>query len=94
VGIGTASPSIQLDVIKTSGTLAQVNARFLAGTNLNGNACGIAVGTSQTQAGYVLGEQTAYNSGSLIFGVQSSGTYTEAGRFSANQNLLLKRFLV
>ena len=28
VGIGTASPSIQLDVIKTSGTLAQVNARF------------------------------------------------------------------
>jgi hypothetical protein len=88
VGIGTASPSARLDVFLTTGTGYQTVGRFLGGTNANGNAGGIVVGTTQTGAGYIYGEQTASNEGALVFGTQTSGAYAERMRITSGGSIL------
>jgi hypothetical protein len=92
VGINTPTPAVKLDTQLTTGTGSQLVARFLGGTNANGNAGGIAVGTTQTQAGYIFGEQTSVNSGDLVFGVQSSGAYTERSRIKQSGQLKLNAY--
>jgi hypothetical protein len=86
IGIGTTTPGVKLDVQITGGTGNQLSGRFLAGTNANGNAGGITVGTTQTQCGYVYGEQTASSTGDLVFGVQNLGSYAERARILGNGN--------
>jgi hypothetical protein len=83
VGIGTDSPSVTLDTFLNTGTGYQLVARFLGGTNANGNAGGIALGSTQTIAGYIYGLQTASNGGDLVFGTQSSGAYAERMRITS-----------
>jgi hypothetical protein len=87
VGIGTTNPTIKLDVQIPTGTGNQLAGRFLAGTNTTGNAGGITVGSTQTQCGYIYGEQTAASSGDLIFGTQYLGSYAERVRILANGNI-------
>ncbi|MFA6386380.1 MAG: tail fiber domain-containing protein, partial [Candidatus Paceibacterota bacterium] len=80
VGIGTTGPAVKLDVEKSDGSGRQNIAYFLAGGNTNGNGSSITVGSTQTQAGYITGLQTASNEGDLIFGTQSAGAYSEKVR--------------
>ena len=87
LGISNASPSVKLDVFLTTGTGYQLVGRFLGGTNANGNAGGIALGSTQTQAGYIYGEQTASNEGALVLGTQRAGAYAAAMRITAQGNL-------
>lgn len=87
VGIGTSSPTIKLDVQEPTGTGNQVIGRFFAGTNTNGSAGGIALGSTQTTGGYIYGVQTAASSGDLVFGVQNLGSYAERMRILSNGNV-------
>ena len=84
VGIGTASPGFPLDTFLNTGTGYQLVGRFLGGTNANGNAGGIAVGTTQTTAGYIYGEQVTTNSGALVFGTQTSGAFVQRMRIGGD----------
>jgi hypothetical protein len=87
VGVGTTNPTVKFDVQITGGTGNQLAGRFLAGTNSNGNAGGITVGTTQTQCGYIYGEQTSVSTGDLVFGVQNLGSYAERVRILGNGNV-------
>jgi len=89
LGIGTSSPAVLLDVQTTSGSGRQEVGRFLAGPSATNNGASISVGSTQTLCGYVSGLQTSSNSGTLVFGVQSSGSYAEAARIDSSGNLLV-----
>ena len=87
VGIGTNNPSYKLDTWLASGTGYQLVGRFLGGTNANGNAGGITLGTTQTQAAYIYGEQIASNGGDLVLGTQNAGAYAERVRIKSAGNV-------
>jgi hypothetical protein len=87
VGIGITSPACLLDVQTSSGSGRQEVGRFLAGPSATNNGSSITLGTTQTIGGYLTGLQTATDSGALVFGVQSSGSYFEAGRFDSSGRL-------
>ena len=87
VGIGTSSPAVKADIHKSDGTGRQNVLRVLAGGNANNNGATLALGSTQTQAGYVSGLQTATNEGALTFGVQSSGAYSESMRIDSSDRI-------
>jgi hypothetical protein len=80
VGIGTTTPSSNLDVIYASGSGRQDMFRILAGDNTTGNGASMALGSTQTHAGYISGLQTSSNTGDLTFGTQTNGNYAERMR--------------
>ena len=87
LGIGTTSPAMRVDVQKSDGSGRQDLMRVLAGGNANNNGASIALGSTQTQCGYITGLQTASNEGALAFGTQSSGAYSERARIDSSGNL-------
>ena len=87
VGIGTSSPAVTADIHKNDGIGRQNVLRVLAGGNANNNGATLTLGSTQTQAGYVSGLQTATNEGALTFGVQSSGAYSESMRIDSSGNV-------
>ena len=89
VGIGTTSPAVRADIHKTDGSGRQDTVRVLAGGNATNNGASLVLGSTQTQAGYVSGIQTATNGGALVFGVHSSGAYDEAARIDSSGRLLV-----
>ena len=51
---------------------------------MSNNGATLTLGSTQTQADYVSGLQTATNEGALTFGVQSSGAYSESMRIDSS----------
>lgn len=89
LGVGVTSPSCLLDVETSSGSGRQEMVRVLAGPSATNNGASLTLGSTQTLAGYLTGLQTATDGGAMVFGVQSSGAYTEAARIDSGTNLLI-----
>jgi hypothetical protein len=89
LGIGTTAPALKLDVQLSTGTGYQLVGSFLGGTNANGNAGGIVLGSTQTYTGYIYGEQTASTGGDLVFGTHNVGAYAERLRITSGGRVLI-----